>query len=469
MTSPLPESVGDGSRPRGPSQPGRSGVRLVSLIGFSAVLTLMAVVGAESVRVLQSIESENIQVTRQYLSRHHALDRVRSRLYLSGTLVRDYLLDSDPGRALTHLAELRKVGAQANAALEDYGSDALPEDAPQLATLRNELSEYWRTLSPTFDWEPGQRRSLGYRFLELQVLPRRDAMLRLADRVDSVNEAVLKAGEVRSAEIYRSFRSRILVILTITLGIGVGVAGLSIMQILRLERDARLRYQETVRARSELEELSARLVDAQEQERRAISRELHDEVGQSLSALLVDLGNVLATVPADNVPARRLLDTIKKLAEQSLQSVRNMALLLRPSMLDDFGLVPALRWQTREASRRTGTFIQLTAEETADELPDDYKTCVYRVVQEALNNVSRHSGAQSVQVVVRQEKDRLLLSIQDDGKGFNARHTRGLGLVGMEERVRHLGGSFVIRSEPGQGTHLRVDLPLREPTGGLKG
>jgi signal transduction histidine kinase len=258
-------------------------------------------------------------------------------------------------------------------------------------------------------------------------------------------------------------------ILTITLGLGIGVAGLSITQILRLERDARLRYQETVRARSELENLSAKLVDAQEEERRTISRELHDEVGQSLSALLVDLGNVLATVPEENIPARRLLDTVKKLAEQSLQSVRNRALLLRPSMLDDFGLVPALRWQTREASRRTGTIIELAAEETADELPDDYKTCVYRVVQEALNNVLKHSDAQSVQIVVRQEKDRLLLSIQDDGKGFDVRHTRGLGLVGMEERVRHLGGVFVIQSKPGQGTHLRVDLPLRGESSGLYG
>ena len=429
----------------------------------------MAIIGAESVRVLHSIESENVEVTRDYLSRHHALDRVRSSLYLSGTLVRDYLLDTDPDRARSRLSELQEVRAQTNAALDEYRGDGLSEDVPQLATLRAELAEYWKTISPSFDWDAGQRRSLSYRFLEQQVLPRRDAMLRLADRVDGMNEAVLKAGGLRSAEIYRSFRSRIVAILTITLGLGIGVAGLSITQILRLERDARLRYQETVRARSELENLSAKLVDAQEEERRTISRELHDEVGQSLSALLVDLGNVLATVPEENIPARRLLDTVKKLAEQSLQSVRNRALLLRPSMLDDFGLVPALRWQTREASRRTGTIIELAAEETADELPDDYKTCVYRVVQEALNNVLKHSDAQSVQIVVRQEKDRLLLSIQDDGKGFDVRHTRGLGLVGMEERVRHLGGVFVIQSKPGQGTHLRVDLPLRGESSGLYG
>lgn len=451
----------EGPEAGGPGPASPSGVRLVLFIGFGALVALMAVVGAQSLRVLQNIEIENVQVTGQYLARHYALDRVRTNLYLSETLVRDYLLDSDTTRAATHLGELRKAQKHADEALVDYGAEVSPKDSPQLSILRGDLTEYWSAVSPTFTWDAKQRRSEGYRFLEREVLPRRDAMLRLADKVDKLNEEVLKEGDNRSKETYRNFRRHILVILTITLGLGIAVAGLSILQILRLERHAQLRYEETVRARSELERLSARLVDAQEEERRTISRELHDEVGQSLSALLVDLGNVLAILRDDDISARKLLGTIKQLAEQSLQSVRNMALLLRPSMLDDFGLVPALRWQAREASRRTGTEIRLAADDAADELPDEYKTCVYRVVQEALNNVSRHAGAQSVQVVVRQEPERLVLSVRDDGKGFDVKHARGLGLIGMEERVRRLGGVFEIHSAPGRGTHLQVDLPLR--------
>ena len=217
---------------------------------------------------------------------------------------------------------------------------------------------------------------------------------------------------------------------------------------------------EGVRARQEAQDLSARLLSAQEQERRAISRELHDEVGQSLSALLMEAGHAVASVPAGAAEVRRHVDSIKKLAESSVQVIRNMTLLLRPSMLDDFGLVPALEWQAREVSKRTGLLVLVSAEESASELPEEHKTCIYRVVQEALHNCARHSQAQRVKVEVHQETSRILLLVEDDGKGFDAQRVRGLGLAGMAERVHHLGGAFHVRSRPGAGTQLEVELPL---------
>jgi signal transduction histidine kinase len=135
-------------------------------------------------------------------------------------------------------------------------------------------------------------------------------------------------------------------------------------------------------------------------------------------------------------------------------------LLLRPSMLDDFGLVPALEWQAREVSKRTGLRVHVSAEEGAAELSDEFKTCIYRVVQEALHNCARHSRARNVKVVVKQEPSRIILSVEDDGHGFDAHRVRGLGLVGMEERVNHLGGAFEIESHPGAGTRVAVELPL---------
>ena len=229
---------------------------------------------------------------------------------------------------------------------------------------------------------------------------------------------------------------------------------------LRWEAEIEERYLEGVRARQEAQELSARLLSAQEEERRAISRELHDEVGQSLSALLMEAGNAAASVPAGAAEVRRHVDSIKRLAEASVQVIRNMTLLLRPSMLDDFGLVPALEWQAREVSKRTGLLVLVTAEESASELPDEHKTCIYRVVQEALHNCARHSQAQRVKVDVRQEDSRIFLSVEDDGKGFDAQRVRGLGLAGMAERVHHLGGIFHVHSRPGAGTQLEVELPL---------
>ena len=229
-----------------------------------------------------------------------------------------------------------------------------------------------------------------------------------------------------------------------------------------------VRYTEIVRTREELKELSGRLVDAQENERRAISRELHDEVGQSLSALLVELGNLTAALSAGDLrELRSHVDVIKKLAEASVQVVRNMALLLRPSMLDDLGLVPALQWQAREVSKRTGMRVDVAADHVSDELLEEHKTCVYRVVQEALNNCSKHARARQVRVTVHQEQSKLLLTIQDDGQGFAAHLERGLGLVGMEERVTRLGGLFQVNSEPGHGTLLSIELPLETPSRSL--
>ncbi len=269
----------------------------------------------------------------------------------------------------------------------------------------------------------------------------------------------LNNGDERLKEIFDKFRYRLGVMLAVTLGIGVMLAAATTRHILRLARDADLRYHQVAEAQRELKELSARLVDAQEQERRAISRELHDEVGQSLSALLMELGNLGAVAPGD-AELRRYVESIRKLAESSVHVVRNMALLLRPSMLDDLGLVPALQWQARELSKRTGMAVTVDAESVADDLPEEHKTCIYRVVQEALHNCARHAFARSVRILVVQENKRIRLTVLDDGQGFDSAHVRGLGLLGMEERVTHLGGRFHLQSEPGRGTELRIEIPL---------
>jgi signal transduction histidine kinase len=218
------------------------------------------------------------------------------------------------------------------------------------------------------------------------------------------------------------------------------------------------------------------LVDAQESERRKISRELHDEVGQTLGALLVDFGRLSAALAAAPPELREpaLLEQVermKSVTERSVQSVRNLALLLRPSMLDDLGLVAALEWQGRETSRNSGTEVEVHAENVPDNLPDEYSVTIYRLVQEALTNAARHSGARNASVRVAREvtrdatrdRGRIVVEVRDDGRGFDPKHTRGLGILGMEERVRRLGGRLTIDSQPGRGVTVRAELPLETP------
>jgi signal transduction histidine kinase len=250
-----------------------------------------------------------------------------------------------------------------------------------------------------------------------------------------------------------------LIVSAIGLSFGSLLAAVTVIYAGRLERNIEEKYQESLRAQRELKQLSKRLVDAEERERRAISRELHDEVGQSLSALLLEIKNLAETV-VDKAAFRQGLENVRMLAENCLNEVRDMALLLRPSMLDDLGLVPALEWHAREVSKRTGMVVDTVEENVSDNLPDDLRTCVYRIVQEALNNCSKHAHAKKVQVRVRQDSSHLRVSIEDDGKGFDTLRGRGMGLIGMNERVMQLGGVLRVDSNPSQGTRLEVDLPL---------
>ena len=331
-----------------------------------------------------------------------------------------------------------------------------PGEARLYQSLRSEIADYWKLREIlVLPAPPGTNP-----YSSSDLVQRRAALLGLIDRIDQINQVVMDSADTKLSASFESLRFRTFLKTCFVLAVGFALAAFTVRRTLLMENELQRRYTEGVRAHQELQDLSARLVAAQEEERRSISRELHDEVGQSLSALLVEAGNAAARVPADSIEVRRHVESIKRLAEASVNVIRNMSLLLRPSMLDDLGLVPALEWQAREVSKRTGLRVEVTADENAGELPDAHKTCIYRVVQEALHNCARHAQAHKVMVEVRQETSKILLSVEDDGHGFDVRRVRGLGLVGMEERVHHLGGALKVSSRPGQGTTVAVELPL---------
>jgi signal transduction histidine kinase len=440
--------------------------RFALLAGFGGLLAIMALAGIYGIGVLQKIRRNDNQIRRQFLSKNHALNDIRSQLYLSGTYVRDYLLEPEPSRAETFRANLEEVHRQMESALESFGRQLEPDQSQYYTELSTGLSSYWQILAPVFQWDGNQRRRQGYVFLRDEIFPRRAAMLTIADRIAYINEQQLNAGNHQVDYLLSEFQTRLAITLLTTLLLGLGMAAFSTRKILRLEAQAHTQYQEVVGARRHLEALSARLVHVQENERRALSRELHDEVGQALSAVLVELRNLSAeTAIQTDEQSRDHVETVKSLVENSVRVVRNMALLLRPSMLDDLGLVPALQWQAREVSKRTSMDVSVATELASDDLSDEYKTCIYRVVQEALHNCSRHARATKVRIRVQQEPSRLSLSIQDDGQGFDARQTKGLGLLGIEERVAQLGGKCEIHSAPGSGTILAIELPFSHNEG----
>jgi len=228
-------------------------------------------------------------------------------------------------------------------------------------------------------------------------------------------------------------------------------------------------FEEVQRSQERLQALSQRLVDAQETERRRVARELHDVIGQALTAVKINLQATQRLIPA--TPGTRVeqgLESIIDNVEHTLQQVRDLSVDLRPSLLDDLGLAPALRWYLDRQAQRVGFSAQFVAAPALERrLPPHLEIACFRIVQEALTNVARHAQAQRVKVELRERDGELTLRIADDGGGFdveralrNTAHGASLGLLSMQERATLVGGQIEIESSPAQGTAITVRLPL---------
>ena len=446
-----------------PQKGGNARVRrpwLVLSLGFGGLLLCIVTGAVGTLAALSRVRSEETQTRQAFLERLAALDQIRSQIYISGTYVRDFLLAPDSAAATAQASRLAELEHESQSALKAYSQSLEAEERQPFLTLRSEIGAYWRVLDRTMAWSPAQRSRLRYSFFYNELVPRRTAMLQIADRIAAVHERGLTRAEEKSASSADSLHWSLEIIFAVTFVGGLVLALVTIGSTLRLERELERRLAENLRARSDLQELSARLLHTQENERRALARELHDEVGQSLSAILMEADCVEGA--RGLAEALEHVASIRKLAEKTVGEVRDLALLLRPSMLDDLGLVPALDWHAREMAKRTGLNVLIRAEGADGDLPEEHKTCIYRMVQEAIHNSALHASARTVEVVVRREPQRVLFTIQDDGTGFDPQHIRGLGLLGMEERVRRLGGRLTIDSQPGRGTLVSAELPLVE-------
>jgi signal transduction histidine kinase len=214
-----------------------------------------------------------------------------------------------------------------------------------------------------------------------------------------------------------------------------------------------------------LRELSARLEAVREEERTRVAQEIHDELGQALTALSMDLSWVLKRTPPNNVEVRERIGTMVMMSRDLIKQVRRIASDLRPSVLDDLGLVPAIEWQLSEFRKRTGIQTRFRSSCNTDFIDGQHSTALFRVVQEALTNVIRHAKASRVEIILKVKADTLIMSIVDNGRGISQKEIvrpLSLGLAGMTERINRLGGEFRIgsrTSRQGRGTQLDVFLP----------
>jgi len=440
-------------------RPGLRRLRAVLALGYGGLLALLLGSGANALQTLRSLHDAEEQARNRSLERRRVLTTVvLSASVYTNNVERILLSENPPGDSAT-LAEVLQRAHEALSAVKAYPPDRTPEEQNLLEHLQAYLLDDEDTLQSARAWNAQEFRGRAQQVVSDELIPRRQQFVTIAQQIELLNDNETIAAQQASFAEFGRLQDRLTRLLVIALTSGLLLAVGSAVYILRLERQERLRYAELAQNREELQELSSKLLDAQETERRSLSRELHDEVGQALGLLLMDVGR-LSTQLGSDAKLQEMVHRIKTVAERTVQTVRNMALLLRPSMLDDLGLVSAVEWYAREVSRRGEVEVEVKADNVSDTLPDLLMVCIYRVVQEAVNNAQRHAHAKNVTVELRETATSVEVQIQDDGTGFDAKRTRGMGLLGMEERVKRLGGTIAIDSRPGVGTIIRAELPL---------
>jgi signal transduction histidine kinase len=431
--------------------------RLVLRSGFSIIIGLLVISTVMAWRVQESFSSRNVEIHRRYVHEQELMTNLRRLLGEVGTRLRDHYLNPIPDADAT-IADLKLLQDEAEKRFAELRGISQRPDA--VSALELQFADVWNAARTGVTVEAKDHLAR-FAYLQNEIMPRRNEAGRLLRDIEMANHNSLAASEGDLRDNRNGATQRLMGLLAVSLLAGVLVAHFSAKYAERLEQEAQDRFAEVSEAKLQLEHLSARLMEVQEEERTRLSRELHDEIVQNLAVLKMEIREAQALVSRGS-DAREPLSRARKLAETTVQEVRNISVLLRPSLLDDLGLGPALQWQTEEFTRRTGVACALKGE-VSDDLPQAVKTCVYRVTQEALRNCEKHSRATEVCVTVKEVDDSLDVTVEDNGRGFatdRARRPTSLGVLGMKERAAALGGALHTSNRATGGAIVRLSVPL---------
>jgi len=433
--------------------------RTVLRAGFGAVIAVLVLSAVEAYRIQVSVSRQHLEIYRHFVEQEEALSTLRRNLWLAGNHVRDFFIRNTPEQGQELIAQLTLLEEEDEGALQIL--QRAPTHRAVAPQLRRSIAEFWNMAKALPQTMQHSTTAEEMAFLQREVVPRRGELYNALREVTAADQRMLENSEGEFAGTRRRATERLLLMLALGVLLSVMVMGFSLRHAESLEREADRHVAAVEQAKQELQQLSARLLEIEEEGRRRLSRELHDEIGQSLALLQIEISHAQAMLSTPGRLEDRLARA-RELAERTVQNIRNISGLLRPALLDDLGLVPALQFQLEEFLRRSDIACEFIEDGVADHLPDAVKTCVYRVVQEALHNCEKHSGARKVRVTVRQVNDALMAEIEDDGCGFSAtaQRTTGLGLLGMRERSANAGGSLNIDSAPGHGTRVALRIPL---------
>jgi signal transduction histidine kinase len=440
-----------------------SPIRRILLPGFAAIFALWLISAYVLGRRVIQADSRVAAIMTEFSASEDVLSTVREQVLLSSVVVRDAALENDAARVSAQRDRLHMVRNDVEGRLQEYlpHVDSVAE-REHWTRLRAEMDEYWSSLSPVLTAELTGKTAQAY--LRSSVIPKHELVLRVAEDLRTLKQDALREQQAAVAELHRTVRERIWWTSALAVAVGFVVALLAGGYIGRLESWIRHQHAQEREHKRELQRLSAQLEDARESERRTIARDLHDEIGQALMTIKLDLGVVDRSGQVSGAPAQALGEA-RVSTDLAIRTVRDLSQLLHPPMLNDFGLAVTLQAYVHGFSERSGVRTELVLDRMEARVPSDVEVCAYRIVQEALTNVAKHAEATSCRVYLHRLPHSLLVTIEDDGKGIavtNSKETevRGVGLVSVRERVSRAEGTVSIESA-GRGTRLTVELPVR--------
>jgi signal transduction histidine kinase len=432
-------------------------------LGFGVILVLWVASSYDFTRRLEDVEQRTSAITGRFVESERLLSSIQVQLLVGSLYLRDAIADT-PTTDDYYREQLQASRSQVDAALRRYAPMLDSREEQQvLGTLRGEIADFWNLVGEVLTTR-GTRSSMEARVeLRRRVIPKRDVILHVLEQAQTLHRGAFDAQRTEVSGVYRGMRTRVWTLRAIVFILSLGAAVLVILYRGRLEAQIRRQIERDADHTRDLQRLSARLVQAQEDERRSIARELHDEIGQALTAAKMELTLAKRAYPVS--PRKGPLDELEGITDRTIQTVRDLSLLLHPSLLDDLGLVPALEWHASSFSKRTGVRVDVVHRGMEERLSGEIETSVYRIVQEALNNVAKHARATECHVEIERAGDELNVTVRDNGRGFDRARwegepgRRGLGLIGIQERVAGFGGRFAIQGNAQDGTRLTVVLP----------
>ena len=442
---------------------GRTKRWITAAVAFLAIILILVAAMLIVRRQLRNSRSEIERIALEGRSIDESVNTILLRLSEVAITSRELLIARRPDLVRLRSEELRESANSLRQSLTEFSSGTPADFRSALGTLGGTVERYLQETEKLLDLTDEGRVEYGPALINDMIRPMRQTIRLEVDRVKAAEEKRLSARRHELEAEYDSVNQDLFRLGALIVVLTSAIAVYTVARLRTLERQSHRQAVELAANRDELRKLSHGLVAAQESERKQLSRELHDHVGQILTALRMEVGNLGDLHRQKNPTFGQRLDSAERLGDQALQAIRDISMGLRPSMLDDLGLEPAIRWQARDFSRRTGVDMDVRIEGNLDSLPERVRIHAYRIVQESLTNIARHANAHHVMITAHHSPSRLMVTIQDDGEGFNVTHKfGGAGLLGMRERAQELGGRCEIHSQLGKGTVVHIDIPIEE-------